>query len=94
MRSGDREGYQIVERGVEITGGQGICREGNVISCDVFSTYRAGKAIGAEEFAVVETEETDSGSGDRYCRKIKRKNPDMERIARKRRIEYYIVEPK
>ena len=34
-----------------------IYREGNVISCDVFSTYRDGRAIGTEEFAVVETEE-------------------------------------
>ena len=33
-----------------------IYREGNVISCDVFSTYRDGRAIGTEEFAVVETE--------------------------------------
>ena len=33
-----------------------IYREGNVISCDVFSTYRDGSAIGTEEFAVVETE--------------------------------------
>lgn len=33
-----------------------IYREGNVISCDVFSTYRDGRAIGTEEFALVETE--------------------------------------
>ena len=33
-----------------------IYREGNVISCDVFSTYRDGRAIGTEEFAVVDTE--------------------------------------
>ena len=33
-----------------------IYREGNVISCDVFSTYRDGRAIGTEEFVVVETE--------------------------------------
>ena len=36
-----------------------IYREGNVISCDVFSTYRDGRAIGTEEFAVVETEEAE-----------------------------------
>ena len=35
---------------------EGIYREGNVISCDVFSTYRDGSSIGTEEFAVVETE--------------------------------------
>ena len=33
-----------------------IYREGNVISCDVFSTYRDGRAIGTEEFAVVDTD--------------------------------------
>ena len=27
-----------------------------MISCDVFSTYRDGRAIGTEEFVVVETE--------------------------------------
>ena len=32
-----------------------VYREGNVVSCDVFSTYRDGRAIGPEEFAVVET---------------------------------------
>ena len=38
-----------------------IYREGNVISCDVFSTYRGGRAIGTEEFAVVDTESWEYG---------------------------------
>ena len=38
-----------------------IYREGNVISCDVFSTYRDGRAIGTEEFAVVDTESWEYG---------------------------------
>ena len=32
-----------------------ITREGNVISCDVFSTYRGGKPIGTQEFPVIDT---------------------------------------
>lgn len=32
-----------------------IKREGNVISCDVFSTYRDGKAIGTQEFPIIDT---------------------------------------
>ena len=38
-----------------------IYREGNVISCDVFSTYRDGRAIGTEEFLVVDTESWEYG---------------------------------
>ena len=33
-----------------------IYREGNVISCDVFSTYRDGRPIGTQEFPVIDTE--------------------------------------
>ena len=33
-----------------------ISRIGNVISCDVFSTYRGGKPIGTQEFPVINTE--------------------------------------
>lgn len=33
-----------------------IEREGNVISCDVFSTYSTGEPIGTQEFAVIDTE--------------------------------------
>ena len=33
-----------------------ITREGNLISCDVFSTYRNGKVIGTEEFLLLDTE--------------------------------------
>ena len=33
-----------------------ISRVGNVISCDVFSTYRGGKPIGTQEFPVINTE--------------------------------------
>ena len=29
--------------------------ERNIISCDVFSTYRDGKPIGTEEFLVIDT---------------------------------------
>ncbi len=36
-----------------------IYREGNVISCDVFSSYRDGKPIGTEEFLVLDTETWD-----------------------------------
>ena len=32
-----------------------IQREGNVISCDVFSTYQDSKPIGTEEFLVIDT---------------------------------------
>lgn len=32
-----------------------ITREGNVISCDVFSTYRDGHPIGTEEFLLLDT---------------------------------------
>lgn len=33
-----------------------IYRKGNVISCDVFSTYRDGRPIGTQEFPVIDTE--------------------------------------
>ena len=33
-----------------------ITRKGNVISCDVFSSYRDGKPIGTEKFPVIDTE--------------------------------------
>lgn len=33
-----------------------IERKGNVISCDVFSTYRDGRPIGTEEFLLIDTE--------------------------------------
>ena len=33
-----------------------IHRKGNVISCDVFSTYRDGRPIGTQEFPVIDTE--------------------------------------
>ena len=33
-----------------------IFRHGNVISCDVFSTYRDGTPIGTEEFLLIDTE--------------------------------------
>lgn len=32
-----------------------ITRDGNVISCDVFSTYRGGSPIGTQEFPVIDT---------------------------------------
>lgn len=32
-----------------------ITKEGNVISCDVFSTYRDGRPIGTEEFLWLDT---------------------------------------
>ena len=32
-----------------------IYREGNVISCDVFSTDEAGKPIGTQEFLLIDT---------------------------------------
>lgn len=41
-----------------------IYREGNVISCDVFLTYRDGRAIGTEEFAVVDTESWEYGGSE------------------------------
>ena len=34
---------------------EGIERTGNVISCDVFSTYRSGAPIGPQEFPVIDT---------------------------------------
>ena len=33
-----------------------ITREGNVISCDVFSTYRDGRPIGTQEFLLLDTQ--------------------------------------
>ena len=45
--------YTVVKKLEEL---KSALPEGNVISCDVFSTYRDGRAIGTEEFAVVETE--------------------------------------
>ena len=33
-----------------------ITKEGNLISCDVFSTYRDGKPIGTEEFLLLDIE--------------------------------------
>ena len=33
-----------------------ITKEGNLISCDVFSTYQNGKPIGTEEFLLLDTE--------------------------------------
>ena len=35
---------------------EAIYRKGNVISCDVFSTYRDGRPIGTREFPVIDTE--------------------------------------
>ena len=32
-----------------------IYRSGNVISCDVFSTYRDGRPIGTQEYPVIDT---------------------------------------
>lgn len=32
-----------------------ITKKKNVISCDVFSTYRDGKPIGTEEFLLLDT---------------------------------------
>ena len=32
-----------------------IYREGNVLSCDVFSTDGKGKAIGSQEFLLIDT---------------------------------------
>ncbi|MBQ6388459.1 MAG: metallophosphoesterase [Mogibacterium sp.] len=34
----------------------GIERDGNVISCDLFSTYRSGEPIGTQEYLLIETE--------------------------------------
>lgn len=34
---------------------EGITKQGNVISCDTFSTYRDGRPIGTEEFLVLDT---------------------------------------
>ena len=36
-----------------------IDRLGNVVSCDLFSTYRPGDPIGTEEFLLVDTETWD-----------------------------------
>ena len=36
-----------------------IYREGNIISCDVFSTYRNGRPIGTEEFLLLDTKTWD-----------------------------------
>ncbi|HJA11988.1 MAG TPA: metallophosphoesterase [Candidatus Mediterraneibacter merdipullorum] len=59
---GDEKVLQVVGH----TPMEKIYREGNVISCDVFSTYRDGRAIGTEEFAVVDTESWEyEGSGMR-----------------------------
>lgn len=33
-----------------------IARKGNVISCDVFSTYQSGEPIGTQEFLLIDTE--------------------------------------
>ena len=33
-----------------------ITRKENVISCDVFSTYRDGRPIGTQEFLLLDTE--------------------------------------
>ncbi len=33
-----------------------ITKEGNVISCDVFSTYRDGRPIGTQEFLLIDTQ--------------------------------------
>ena len=38
---------------------EGITRKGNLISCDVFSTYRDGKPIGTQEFLVLDTDNWD-----------------------------------
>ena len=38
-----------------------IYRKGNVISCDVFSTYRDGRPIGTGEFPVIDTETWEFG---------------------------------
>ena len=35
---------------------EGIYKEGNVISCDVFSTYRDGSPIGTQEYLIIDTE--------------------------------------
>ena len=32
-----------------------IERRGNVISCDVFSTYRDGSPVGTQEFLLIDT---------------------------------------
>ena len=49
---GDEKVLQVVGH----TPVEKIYREGNVISCDVFSTYRDGRAVGTEEFVVVDTD--------------------------------------
>lgn len=36
-----------------------IMKKGNLISCDVFSTYRDGKSIGTQEFLVLDTDNWD-----------------------------------
>ncbi|SDZ89874.1 hypothetical protein SAMN02745687_00991 [Lachnospiraceae bacterium NK3A20] len=33
-----------------------ITKKGNLISCDVFSTYRDGKPIGTQEFPIIDTD--------------------------------------
>ncbi len=38
---------------------EGIVREGNLISCDVFSTYSSGEPIGTQEFPLIDTETWD-----------------------------------
>ncbi|MBR4743136.1 MAG: metallophosphoesterase [Oscillospiraceae bacterium] len=35
---------------------ENLGRDGNVVSCDVFSTYRNGQPIGPQEFPVIDTE--------------------------------------
>jgi hypothetical protein len=36
-----------------------IDRQGNVMSCDLFSTYRTGDPIGTQEFLLIDTETWD-----------------------------------
>ena len=45
-----------------------ITKEGNLISCDVFSTYQDGKPIGTEEFLLLDTE-TWECSGIQGCKR-------------------------
>ena len=45
-----------------------ITKEGNLISCDVFSTYQNGKPIGTEEFLLMDTE-TWECSGIHGCKR-------------------------
>ena len=44
-----------------------IVREGNLISCDVFSTYRDGQPIGTREFPVIDTETWDMWTKATCC---------------------------